>query len=91
MPSASAEAEAEMLRLFGSDADSAPWEGWDFRARKFLRDAGYTLLHDFVWQPKPGVTEVTDMTDDEWACCMRYLIEEWDFGGLTTDEPTKET
>jgi hypothetical protein len=31
------------------------------------------------------------MTDDEWACCMRYLIEEWDFGGLTTDEPTKET
>ena len=87
MPSASAETDAKMLALFGPQSGEVAYD-WDKRAIGLLEGAGYKLV-DGAWEPKPGVEDLEDMTDDEWTC-MAYLIEEWDFGALTTEYTNAE-
>tara|TARA_Y100000310_G_scaffold327344_1_gene393558 strand:+ start:5510 stop:5707 length:198 start_codon:yes stop_codon:yes gene_type:complete len=48
---------------------------------KFLKDAGYEITTGWMWKPKPGVTDLSDMTRDEYECLL-FLAHEWDFGGL---------
>lgn len=81
MPSASNELHNEMQRLFGNPID-------DNEPIEFLRAAGYVLLRGFTWQGKPGVTDYSQMTQDEYTCLL-FLVQEWDFGGLASAE--KET
>ncbi len=88
MPSASAETDAKMLALFGPNDSPIAGDEWILRAMSFLEEAGY-VEHKGGWKPKPGVEDLEDMTDDEWTC-MAYLIEEWDFGALTTEYSNAE-
>ena len=74
MPQASEELRSRMEKRFG-DAVS------DVGPTKFLQDAGYELTHDWLWEPKPGVTDLAGMTPGEFECLV-FLIHEWDFGGL---------
>lgn len=80
MPSASADTDTAMEKLFGPD-DAG---GWEQKAMVALEAAGYRLTKGFEWTSKPGVSEWSDMTQDEQTC-MAYLFEEWDFGGLKGD------
>lgn len=74
MPSAAPDLQNRMFERFGSHTgDEGPI--------KFLEDAGYVLNRGWTWKPKPGVTELRDMTRDEFDCLL-FLIHEWDFGGL---------
>ena len=74
MPQASEELRQRMNQWFGDPvSDKGPI--------KFLEDAGYELLHDFIWKPKPGVESLGQMTRTEFEC-LKFLIHEWDFGGL---------
>ena len=52
---------------------------------KYLEDAGYKLTKGWLWTPKPGVSNLKEMTRDEFECLL-FLVHEWDFGGLV--EPT---
>lgn len=63
-----------MKELFGDEIDDDP-------PMNFLEKAGYKLTERWSWTPKPGVSTVDDMTEDEWEC-MIFLIQEWDMGGL---------
>lgn len=77
MPSASDELREAMNKRFGDPIDeSGPMQ--------FLEDAGYKLTKDWLWEPKPGVACLKDMTRDEFDCLL-FLVHEWDFGGLTGD------
>lgn len=70
-----------MERRFGDAID-------DQGPMRFLRDAGYTLNRDWTWS-RPGVTDLEQMTRDEFDCLL-FLAHEWDFGGLTASpEPTE--
>lgn len=68
-----------MLDLFGADGGE-PGQDWESKAIAYLEAAGYVEVGG-AWRPKPGVEDLEDMTSEEWAC-MRYLMEEWDFGLL---------
>jgi hypothetical protein len=72
MPQASKELRDEMERRFGSIDAAGPV--------KFLQDSGYTLLAGWIWD-KPGVTNLQQLTRDEFECLL-FLCHEWDFGGL---------
>lgn len=72
MPQASDELRTVMERRFGSIDTHGP--------TKFLKDAGYTLTRQWEWF-KPGVTELRQMTQDEYECLL-FLVHEWDYGGL---------
>lgn len=73
MPQASDELRAEMKRRFGDPVDDAG-------PTQFLTDAGYTLHPDWTWS-KEGVTDLKDMTRDEFECLL-FLVHEWDYGSL---------
>lgn len=54
-----------------------PWES-DEAAIRFLEAAGYTLRRDWHWDLpaadyKPTAREIS---------AIRYLFDEWDFGGI---------
>lgn len=79
MPQASEELRERMFERFGDHiSEQGPI--------KFLQDAGYTLTPGFRWKPKKGVTNLNDMTEDEYEC-LRFLVYEWDYGGLTLPLP----
>lgn len=63
-----------MGALFGSEvSDDGPIT--------FLERSGYKINpKTFCWS-KPGVTELWEMTRDEFTCLV-FLIDEWDYGGL---------
>lgn len=45
---------------------------------RYLQGRGFTLTDDWRWIPPPARN---DLTEDEWSA-VRYLVWEWDFGGL---------
>lgn len=72
MPSASAELRELMNKRFGDPVDdSGPIE--------YLQEVGYKFDRDGMIQPKPGVTCLKDMTEDEFVCLL-FLVHEWDYG-----------
>ena len=73
MPSAEGWLADKIRAKYGSIDDAGP--------TKLLHDAGYVLREDWHWDPKPGVTDYPDMTQDEYEA-MLFLLQEWDFGGL---------
>ena len=79
MPSASAESDAHMERIFGPQGEDME-SGWEFKTQEFLEKAGYKQVR-FMWLPKPGVSTVDDMEEDEYQC-MWWLVTEWDWGML---------
>lgn len=73
MPQASSELAEKMYEMFGSrHSDEGPMY--------WLERAGYKLTRNWTWR-KEGVTDIEQMSDDEYAC-MIFLVQEWDFGGL---------
>lgn len=74
MPQASAELRQRMEERFGDPVS-------DSGAIAYLTEAGYTLNRQWCWEPKPGVSNVGDMTREEFECLL-FLVHEWDFGGL---------
>lgn len=53
----------------------------DHVAAAFLVAGGYKLDKGFTWTPPTGVASLEDMSDDDYEA-MKYLILEWDWGGL---------
>ena len=74
MPQASDELRAKMKAYFHDGIDTAG-------PIKFLTNAGYELTNDFCWQPTPEKCK-TGATVMEIEC-INFLIDEWDFGGIT--------
>ena len=74
MHQASDELRNLMKKRFGDYSD-------DQGPIKYLKDAGYKLTKKWQWEPKPGVTNPAQMTQEEFEC-MAFLVHEWDFGGL---------
>lgn len=73
MPQATDKLRARMNELFGSPtSDEGPIT--------FLEKSGYKLNTEHCWV-KSGVTELWEMTRDEFTC-MCFLVDEWDYGGL---------
>lgn len=62
-----------------TEEQRAEWNGpSDETATKFLVDAGYRLTPAWTWTPPVGHAP----TEREWSA-IDFLIDEWDFGGLT--------
>lgn len=71
MPTASDEQRDRMTQYFGGDGiDDAP-------VIAYLESRGYKLRRGWTWANPSGI-EVSQKDID----CFRFLIEEWDFGGL---------
>lgn len=70
-----------------SDELRAAWRhgeegGGDDAAMKHLREAGYILSPSWEWEAPAGrVPTERDLS------AIDYLIDEWDFGGLTDPRP----
>jgi hypothetical protein len=65
----------------------AEWPGHDQQAMAHLEAAGYRLERDWTWtRPQPG----HQPSERDWSA-IRYLIDEWDFGGLRSldDDPCR--
>lgn len=77
VPSVSDELRELMKQRFGSIDDGGPV--------KFLKDAGYELTDGHQWKPKPGISRIEKMTQEEFEA-MLFLIDEWDYGGLLENE-----
>lgn len=74
MPSASDEQHKLMEKWFGDPVDERG-------PIAFLQSHGYVLRRDWHWtKPTPSHT----ISDDEWEC-LKFLCDEWDFGGVKTD------
>ncbi len=56
---------------------AARWPGMDTQAIQFLEKRGYRLGRDWFWT----IPEYRAYPTRKEADAMRYLIEEWDFGG----------
>jgi len=82
MPTAHHELRQIMEERFGSIMDNGPVA--------FLEKAGYILTKDFLWHPKPGITEYKEMTQTEWEA-MVFLRDEWDYGMLALSEGPKDS
>lgn len=79
MPQASDEDRQQMKEWFGDAiGEAGPIE--------FLTEAGYKLTRDWTWEPKPGVKNIGEMTRKEFEC-LKFLVHEWDFGGLEAEQP----
>ena len=59
----------------------ARWPGGDAEAIKYLEGRGYTLRKNWMWAAPPGHTHSEKDVD-----ALVYLIEEWDFGGVSEEE-----
>lgn len=71
MPTASDELRARMERYFGNPIS-------EIGPIAFLKSHGYSLRFDWQWEkPVPA----HNISEDEYHC-LRFLIEEWDFGGV---------
>lgn len=76
MPQTSDEMRELMSLLFGGSGidDSAPV--------KFLLSRGYVLTHSWLWRLPNADHNITEKE----RLCLRFLIEEWDYGGLEAEE-----
>lgn len=50
----------------------------DFNAIKFLESRGYVMKRNYSWVMPTGQERPTDQE----SYAIRYLIQEWDFGGI---------
>lgn len=57
---------------------AARWPGMDQEAMAYLKAQGYSLTRGWGWLPPSSDHVSTDREID----ALRYLIEEWDFGGI---------
>lgn len=73
MPQADDDLRARMRKRFGDIDLTGP--------QLFLKAAGYELTDEWDWR-KPGVTDLKQMTRDEFECLL-FLNHEWDFGTLS--------
>lgn len=66
-----------------SDEQRAAWGGvqgvGDDKALDYLKERGFVLTRQWEWR-KP--TPDHEMTDEDWGA-ISFLIDEWDYGGLT--------
>lgn len=60
---------------------AARWPGMDEEAIGYLRGRGFKLRRDWFWEKPTPDYELGDREID----AIRYLIEEWDFGGIVND------
>lgn len=61
-----------------SDEARAEWSGPnDETALAYLEARGYVLDPEWCWRPP---TKGWKPTDKDWSA-MRFLVEEWDYGG----------
>lgn len=80
MPQSSTEMYELVNWIIKQENDEIPDEG---KVIKFLEERSYKLLPSWLWRlPKPEHY----ITEKEMLC-MRYLIEEWDFGGIEENGP----
>ena len=80
MPSTTSENWKAVSLLLNTDNDCDA----ESLACEYLKKQGYKMVRGGMWQPKLGVETVQDMTAHEYTCLV-YLIQEWDYGGLTTE------
>lgn len=57
------------------DGDSVPGE-------QFLKSRGYILLKDWTWR----MPSKDHFISDYEMICLRFLVEEWDWGGIAEEE-----
>jgi hypothetical protein len=79
MPDASREALDAARKLFGDTLS-------DTRCLNYLEGCGYKMTESFGFERPEGV----DVTDDVRAV-VRYLQEEWDYGGIVDADPPDDT
>lgn len=78
MPQTDTRTREKIEALLGPDPKDL---GHDILAQTYLKKRGYVLGSNYSWSaPKPQ----RPPTDEE-LLCVKYLIEEWDFGGLRND------
>ena len=75
MPQASEELRAEWRHYEEGGGDQA--------AEAHLRAAGYVLTPSWEWEAPEGHTPT-----ERDLSAIDYLIDEWDYGGLTTLRPS---
>lgn len=76
MPQASDELEDIIVNWFNKDKKENV--SLDIECIKFLKSRGYILTRGWCWvKPVPAHTIST-----EEYLCMKYLVDEWDFGGI---------
>lgn len=81
MPSASTELQEKMREYYGSPIDDAGPTKW-------LKSQGFSLTGDWCWEPPARVTSYDALSEQEWLT-IKFLIDEWDFGGLKLPEGMK--
>lgn len=74
MPQARPELRLRMGELFGDPIS-------DVGPTQFLLLQGFALTPGYTWMPPIDRPKWDQLTDDEQDC-VRFLIEEWDFGGV---------
>lgn len=72
MPQASEETRAQMLKWFGDGVS-------DDGAMEFLRARGWVLTPSWEWCPPVPAHSMSCYEH----FCIRFLVEEWDFGDVT--------
>lgn len=68
-----------------SDELRAQWPGGDEEAIAYLESRGFVLRRDWSWRPP---TDRTTINERECSA-LQYLIDEWDFDGVISDETYK--
>ena len=61
------------------------WPGMDDEAMAFLRSAGWVLTRSWEWYHPDADHKASERETD----AIIYLIEEWDFGGVTDQASPK--
>lgn len=65
-----------------TEAQRREWDGPSDRcAVAYLRERGYVLLPNWTWRVPPSCVP----TDKEMRA-VRFLFDEWDYGGLESEE-----
>lgn len=75
MPQAEDELRELLQLMFGEAID-------DTLPIEFLETRGYKLLQSWCWK-KPTPNHFITMK--EWLC-LKYLVDEWDFGGIEEEK-----
>lgn len=80
MPQADEELRTWARSKFGNIDNHGP--------EQLLKNAGYTLTAKWYWRLPEG-KKYEDMTEDEKKAVV-FLIDEWDFGGLTYEDTNSD-
>lgn len=86
MPQTSKDVQQIIDRWFPRK-EHLPYETQDNHCMAYLESHGWKLTRLFEWEPPVPAHTVSYF---EWIC-IKYLIEEWDFGGIIDHVGTFET